>query len=58
MGIRNICYRPHTDAYQRQKGNPKFVDIVDLSDVKIHDIQTKIPELPKELEKSGAIVLT
>jgi len=30
--------------------NPKFADIVDLSDAEIHSIQTEIPDLPKELE--------
>ena len=38
--------------------NPKFADIVDLSDAEIHSIQTEIPDLPKELERHGAIVLT
>jgi len=57
-GYQEYLLRPHTDAYQRQKGNPKFVDLMDLSDVKIHDIQTKIPDLPKELERDGAIVLS
>ena len=38
--------------------NPKFADIVDLSDAEIHSIQTRIPDLPIELERHGAIVLT
>ena len=38
--------------------NPKFADIVDLSDAEIQSIQTKIPDLPKELEWGGAIVLS
>jgi len=38
--------------------NPRFADIMDLSDAEIHNIQTKIPDLPKELERHGAIVLT
>ena len=36
----------------------EFADIVDLSDAEIHSIQTEIPDLPKELERHGAIVLT
>jgi len=44
--------------YHSQMENPRFADIMDLSDAKIHNIQTKIPDLPKELERHGAIVLT
>ena len=38
--------------------NPRFADIADLSDAEIHSIQTRIPDLPIELERHGAIVLT
>ena len=44
--------------YHSQMENPRFADIMDLSDAEIHNIQTKIPDLPKELERHGAIVLT
>jgi uncharacterized protein YjbI with pentapeptide repeats len=57
-GYQKYLLRPHTDEYQHQMENPKFADIVDLSDTEIHNIQTKIPDLPKEFEKHGAIVLT
>ena len=52
MGIRNICCGRISDEYQRQMENPKFADIVDLSDAEIHSIQTEIPDLPKELEQA------
>ena len=71
-GYQKYLLRPHTDEYQRQMENPKFADIVDLSDAEIHSIQTKIPDLPKELsglaeelrdlsivsDEPGAIALT
>ncbi|MDC3324597.1 pentapeptide repeat-containing protein [Planktomarina temperata] len=44
--------------YDSQMENPKFANIVDLSDAEIQSIQTKIPDLPKELERDGAIVLS
>ena len=48
-GYQKYLLRPNTDEYQRQMENPKFVDIVDLSDAEIHSIQTEIPDLPKEM---------
>ena len=57
-GYQKYLLRPHTDQYQRQMKNPKFADIVDLSDAEIHDIQTEIPDLPKEWGEDGGIALT
>ena len=48
-GYQKYLLRPNTHEYQRQMENPKFVDIVDLSDAEIHSIQTEIPDLPKEM---------
>jgi len=44
--------------YHSQMENPRFADIADLSDAEIRNIQTRIPDLPIELERHGAIVLT
>ena len=57
-GYQKYLLRPDIDEYQRQMENPKFADIEDLSDAEIHNIQTEIPDLPKELEKRGEIALT
>ena len=48
-GYQKYLLRPNTHEYQRQLKNPKFVDIVDLSDAEIHSIQTEIPDLAKEI---------
>ena len=48
-GYQKYLLRPNTHEYQRQMENPKFVDIVDLSDAEIYSIQTEIPDLPKEM---------
>ena len=52
-GYQKYLLRPNIDEYQRQMKNPKFADIVDLSDAEIHSIQTEIPDLPIELERHG-----
>ena len=57
-GYQKYLLRPDIDEYQRQMENPKFADIVDLSDAEIHSIQIEIPDLPKELGKHGPIFLT
>ena len=56
-GYQKYLLRPHTDEYQRQLKNPKFVDIVDLSDAEIRSIQTKIPDLQKEMAWLATISL-
>jgi len=48
-GYQKYLLRPDIDEYQRQMKNPKFACIVDLSDAEIHNIQTEIPYLPKEI---------
>ena len=48
-GYQKYLLRPNIDEYQRQLKNPKFLDIVDLSDAEIHSIQTEIPDLPKDI---------
>ena len=48
-GYQKYLLRPNTHEYQRQMENPKFADIVDLSDAEIHSIQTEIPDLPKDI---------
>ena len=57
-GYQKYLLRPDKYNYHLQMKNPKFADIVDLSDAEIHSIQTEIPDLPIELERHGAIVLT
>jgi uncharacterized protein YjbI with pentapeptide repeats len=57
-GYQKYLLRPNKWNYRLQMENPKFADIVDLSDAEIQSIQTKIPDLPKELEWGGAIVLS
>jgi uncharacterized protein YjbI with pentapeptide repeats len=57
-GYQKYLLRPNTDEYQRQMENPKFVDIVDLSDAEIHSIQTEIPDLPKEMVWFNTISLS
>jgi hypothetical protein len=57
-GYQKYLLRPNTHEYQRQMENPKFVDIVDLSDAEIHSIQTEIPDLPKEMVWFNTISLS
>ena len=48
-GYQKYLLRPDKYNYHLQMKNPNFANIVDLSDAEIHSIQTKIPDLPKEL---------
>ena len=48
-GYQKYLLRPNIDEYQRQMENPKFADIVDLSDAEIHSIQTEYQTFPIEL---------
>jgi hypothetical protein len=56
-GYQKYLLRPDKWSYQRQLKNPKFVDIVDLSDAEIRSIQTKIPDLQKEMAWPAIISL-
>ena len=56
-GYQKYLLRPHSYECQRQMDNPKFVDIVDLSDTEIHSIQMKVAYLPKVLGEAQTIAV-
>ena len=56
-GYQKYLLRPHSYECQRQMDNPKFVDIVDLSDAEFHSIQMKVAYLPKVLGEAQTIAV-
>ena len=56
-GYQKYLSRPHSYECQRQMDNPKFVDIVDLSDAEFHSIQMKVAYLPKVLGEAQTIAV-